>query len=316
MRTKDNTKRIPFSDVAKGLNQAFENADPQRLAGLTQLQRVRAIKGVGLQREQTRLTGKLGATHPRVTGVSRKLEANRELERDVALGVSRARTPAVQPDPDAWTLHGHVRNPAREGLPNMTVALYDEKNQWIEELGHACTDANGYFRLTVKSGGTTKRTSDVEPAREAAAGVEAAPDAATVAARDTTAAAGRAAHIHVTDKQSTTRYIDANPLVPKLGEVVYREIILDGDGCECTPPDSKQSGSGGKGGKDKGAEPAGRYLGNRGTRELHDLKNTKPGCQIDEIKGSQREYFTNQKEATAAGYDFCAYCFGKKRSRR
>jgi hypothetical protein len=86
---------------------------------------------------------------------------------------------------------------------------------------------------------------------------------------------------------------------------VYREIILDGDGCECLPPGGKPV-----------PEKEGRYLGNRKSFELHDLNNTKPGCQLDEIKDSQRESFTSQKAALAAGYDYCAHCFAKGKSKR
>lgn len=59
-----------------------------------------------------------------------------------------------------------------------------------------------------------------------------------------------------------------------------------------------------------------RYLGNASTRELHDLKNATPRCQVDEIKPEHRVAFKTEKEALAAGYDYCAYCFGKEKSKR
>ena len=44
--------------------------------------------------------------------------------------------------------------------------------------------------------------------------------------------------------------------------------------------------------------------------------NEKPACQIAEIRPDHRFYFQNEDQARKLGYDFCAYCFGKKRSKR
>jgi hypothetical protein len=59
-----------------------------------------------------------------------------------------------------------------------------------------------------------------------------------------------------------------------------------------------------------------RLLGNSATRELHDLDNEKSGCQIEEIRPDHRIYFRSEAEAERLGYDYCAHCYGKARSRR
>jgi hypothetical protein len=59
-----------------------------------------------------------------------------------------------------------------------------------------------------------------------------------------------------------------------------------------------------------------RFLGNSHTRELHDLENAKKQCRIDEIKPDYRVPFRTEREAVAAGYDFCQFCFGKQKSKR
>jgi hypothetical protein len=59
-----------------------------------------------------------------------------------------------------------------------------------------------------------------------------------------------------------------------------------------------------------------RFLGNSHARELHDLENVKKQCQFDEIKPDHRVYFRTEREALAAGYDHCRYCFGKDKSKR
>jgi hypothetical protein len=305
IRKPQERKRVSYPEIAQGLNQALEAGDPMRLEGLQQLQRVREIKGTQLQREHKRLSQKLGADHPRVVEVGDKLEINRMLARDVATGVARAQTPTVRPDANSWTLHGHVHNRAGKGVPKLTITLVDDKKKWIEEAGHACTGADGYFRLTVKMPRSVNTATDIKGARDAAAGKTAPENANSFIARDAASKDERGVFIHVANAEGHTLYLDDTTLAPKLGEVVYREIVLDTDaGCECAPP----------GGKEPATE--GRYLGNLSTHELHDLNNTKARCQIDEIKDGQRQYFSNQKEARAAGYDFCAYCFGKDKSKR
>lgn len=52
-----------------------------------------------------------------------------------------------------------------------------------------------------------------------------------------------------------------------------------------------------------------RYLGNKSTKEVHDLYNTKPQCQISEIKNF--EYFEDLDDAYDEGYDNCDYCIPK-----
>lgn len=59
-----------------------------------------------------------------------------------------------------------------------------------------------------------------------------------------------------------------------------------------------------------------RYLANTSSEELHDLENTVAACQIDEIRFDRRFYFAGVEEAIAAGYDHCAYCFGRELSTR
>jgi len=59
-----------------------------------------------------------------------------------------------------------------------------------------------------------------------------------------------------------------------------------------------------------------RYLGNRHTKEMHDLENEQKNCQLNEIKKHLRLYFKKTKDGTVMGYDYCAYCFSRKISKR
>ena len=57
-----------------------------------------------------------------------------------------------------------------------------------------------------------------------------------------------------------------------------------------------------------------RFLGNKNTREVHDLFNKKPNCQIDEIKPENIIYFTPDTlvQGHREGYDNCALCLGTR----
>lgn len=59
-----------------------------------------------------------------------------------------------------------------------------------------------------------------------------------------------------------------------------------------------------------------RYLGNRRSREMHDLLNIKGACQLDEIAEKWRLYFETREEGTGMGYDYCAFCFGMGLSKK
>lgn len=56
-----------------------------------------------------------------------------------------------------------------------------------------------------------------------------------------------------------------------------------------------------------------RYLANTSSskREVHDLDNEKPSCQIDSIIAAGNDKPYNSREtANRDGYDNCAYCIG------
>ncbi len=239
IRKDESPKKITFTEIAKGLNQGLESADPARLAGLQTLRRVRAIKDVCLEREQARLAKKYGANHPRLREIAARRKANAVLEREVELQISRAQTPAVAADPNAWTLHGYVRDAGLIGQQDLTVALYDQNGRWIEELGQACTDTHGYFRLTVAGAEPKAEGESVEVATEKLS-------------RTAGGRTGLVAYIHVTNGAAATPYVDPESITPKLGAVLYREIILAEEGGECAPPEGGQAPKPRRGsGKDK-----------------------------------------------------------------
>jgi len=54
-----------------------------------------------------------------------------------------------------------------------------------------------------------------------------------------------------------------------------------------------------------------RFLGNKNTKEVHDLDNQKNQCQIDKIINAHDNVpFYTLQSAHDSGYDNCAYCIG------
>lgn len=59
-----------------------------------------------------------------------------------------------------------------------------------------------------------------------------------------------------------------------------------------------------------------RFCGNSSPskKEVHDLDNEKPVCQIDEIiRAGHAVPFNSLDDAHRQGYDNCAYCIGGSR---
>ena len=50
--------------------------------------------------------------------------------------------------------------------------------------------------------------------------------------------------------------------------------------------------------------------------QLRDMSNSTPHCQVEAIKPEHRAYLKSRKKAIEAGYDHCAYCFGKGTSKQ
>lgn len=193
---------VPASEVAQQVDQSIAGADTHRADELDHLRILREAQAGGMERETARLTAKLGPDHPRVAALTNAIEVNRELVSNLTIEVDRART-TVTPEQNSWILHGYVRDQDLKGVAGLTVALYDEKPVWVEQLGFACTNGNGYFRLTAK---------DI-------------------------AGPGRSVFVRVLNN-GTFLYADSSELKPQLGRVDYREITLSGDVQVCTPPGS------------------------------------------------------------------------------
>jgi hypothetical protein len=200
-RTEENAAQFE-SDLGK--------ADTVRATALSGLQKLRVSRANYAQREQMRLAAKLGENHPDVIRLKDEMAADQHFGSALGAEVDRVSAAAPVVNEQGWALHGFVRNQELQGQPKLTVALFDRSNRWIESLGHTCTDDRGYFQLCFVPG------------------------------KEVALEQGRELFVHISDPKQKELYRDKKPMLVVLGEVKYREIIMDGERTVCSPPSSPQ----------------------------------------------------------------------------
>ena len=57
------------------------------------------------------------------------------------------------------------------------------------------------------------------------------------------------------------------------------------------------------------------YVANTHTKEFHSLKRHKPECNVLAIAAEHQQIFRTMKEAHDAGFDACAHCVKRYKSR-
>lgn len=218
---------IPADTVARTVEGQISSLDPQRAEAYVGLEKLRMARATGYMREQKRLALKYGGDSLRVTALTEKARFNRGLQRDLNFERARAQSASPRVDANGYAFHGFVRDMKGQAQPKLTVALYDEKGNWIHELGHGCTDERGYFLLRHQ-----------RPEKDPAGGAK---PVATIfnlsaAVRDTAAQARIGVKIYVLDGEQKTLHIESEPLYPALGNVDFRIIILGAQVKPCPPP--------------------------------------------------------------------------------
>ncbi len=197
-------RTINLDELSRNIGKGIETVDDRRADALERLQIVRGVKASSMRREQERLTLKYGEGHPRVQTLTNRIAINEGLLANLEAEAARARTPIPTPDQDHWILHGYVRDEDRKGVQGLSVALYDQSNEWVRELGYGCTDQNGYFKIDSASSLIDK---------------------------------GVQVSVNVLSGDGEVLYADEKTLLtPAPGQVDYREILLTEGAEVCRPP--------------------------------------------------------------------------------
>src|SRR5690242_14990702 len=127
-------RTITVDDISRGVDAGVETIDGQRADALDRLNQIRSVKASSMQREQARLAAKYGDNHPRVQALTNRIAINEGLIANLTAESARARTVLPTVDENRWVLHGYVRDEDQKGLSGLTVALYDQSNEWVREL--------------------------------------------------------------------------------------------------------------------------------------------------------------------------------------
>ena len=307
-RPDDQGPNISIEQIEGTLKQAPERMDRERNQGLAQLTSVKRAKLVQARRERARMEQRYGADHPRVLAADARMKREHGMLVNTRAERDRAGAPLLEKEPDAWVVHGYVRSQEGEGISKARVALFPDRDGHKDALIETVTDRNGYYKLSWSPGargdqtGSEKDTvekheSESKNTQEEANAAGARINANRNAYRLRMKASAIKNPVYLGASHQGAQTVDARSLYPTPGSSSYRDIELNSensDDCRLKT----------------------RYLGNSGTRELHDLRNEQPGCLIARIRPDHRVYFTGEKQAQALGYDYCAYCYGPDRSKR
>ncbi|MCC7373483.1 MAG: hypothetical protein IT581_02420 [Verrucomicrobiales bacterium] len=218
MKTNSTSTTTP-EDLARGFERELANADGGRVAALDGLSRLRAAKTVSLQREHARLLERYGKDDARVTRLEQKQSANQRFVGVLGAVAAQARVATITAAPGTFVLHGFVRDQSLRGLVGLTVRLVDVRGRWIEAYGNACTDADGYFVLLIREFQGRVGATEADGVANAKIGDR----------------------MQVLDAKGQSLYLGKESVPVREGQVEYREVILDGSDCGCSPEPSDPS---------------------------------------------------------------------------
>jgi hypothetical protein len=256
------------------------------------------------QRELKRLSRTAESkSDSRIERLTRSIERASELHATAMQGKARIDRAVVSLSEEGHVFHGFVSDgnlhPQKGLTVRMTIARDDGKES--NSLS-ATTDADGYFSIPLgreadRGQKTTTPESDGKLSERIAAlvsRVNAKTNTSTTAAAAATSDSREVlARVEILDANNNVIHEDSSPLVVNAG-TAYREYVIEN--------------------KDGGHDTQ-RYVGNPATRELHDTEKLTKRCNFDAIKPNVRVYFDSTAAADKAGYDYCAYCFGKAKSK-
>ncbi|MEM1319222.1 MAG: hypothetical protein AAGG75_03145 [Bacteroidota bacterium] len=205
------TQKIPTpGDASAELDKAFDCMDEYRAKGLESVNSVQNVKLNMRDREQKRLLRKYGKEHPRTLKVQGQVNYAKSAKVSLAEEARKAKVEVARFNDSSWRVRGRVVDKDLKGQSGLTVSLFDNKGNWIKELGQVCTDDEGTFVLTY-----------VEK------------DGGEIAKRF----AGQALTLTVSDKDQQVLHQEEEPVALELGSITSRLIILGNDQCT-SPPDT------------------------------------------------------------------------------
>jgi hypothetical protein len=208
-------KQLSTEEFIGRLDASFDILEALRAEELERSKLFQTVKNRALEKEQHRLTVKLGADHPRVKKLASRLAYRNNMMADLDEEIARAKIKVAAVEANTWMVHGVVLDKNRKGKSGLTVALVDAQGKWRQEFDYACTDDQGYFVISYpKAGKSRGEVSGSQPT-----------------------------YLHVSDQNYKTLLKDPTPLQLSVGQVYYRRLVLADKPGLCTAPQPEAGGS-------------------------------------------------------------------------
>jgi hypothetical protein len=261
------------------------------------------------KREATRLEKSSREKGPRIEALKVSIDQAAQLSATARWGqarVDRALAAVIEPND---VFHGFISGTGLQLQKGYTVRLVDADGK---PRHSAVTEADGYFTMTLKSKEKASPFSAKDETQMALLGemlqllgmrnpfasaplkTPASPLNKEAASKEAPDRVTELASVEILDPSGQRVQQDPVPVDLNSG-TVYREYAVE----------SKRDESATK-----------RYVGNSASRELHDTEKLTKQCNFDAIRASHKVYFDSTAAAEKAGYDYCAYCFDRKMSKR
>lgn len=142
-------KGIKLEQLSAGFERGILALDDLRLMQLGDALRLQGALNQVQTREFKRLERKYGKDHPRILNAAAKIELGKEHMQAISIVHTTMSEP--RPDPgDGWAVDGFVRTANGDPVEGVTVAAYDQRERWYEELGYGCTKEDGHFMIVVE----------------------------------------------------------------------------------------------------------------------------------------------------------------------
>ncbi|MBD0256058.1 MAG: hypothetical protein ICV83_10090 [Cytophagales bacterium] len=137
-------------DASENIKASLDELEALRTAELQQAEDLLQQKQQHLRLERKRLAAKYGEQYPEVQWIDERLQFEEERGKTLKAEAERSKTPAAPYSVTSWRVNGLVLDEAGKESGAVTVYLVDEQQQRVEGAEPACSDARGYYAITLE----------------------------------------------------------------------------------------------------------------------------------------------------------------------
>ncbi len=141
--------KLTNKEVAQCLEESLDVMESDHATQVVLSGELQSNLDLALVRERKRLVSKYGENHTRVTKIDQRLVNHSKWAAGIRETISRNGSNIPAPDANAWRVYGTVFDSTGQGLPGLTLSLFNEKGEWAKPLGHVCADENGYYVFAI-----------------------------------------------------------------------------------------------------------------------------------------------------------------------